>query len=206
MKWLFFNHTHAGCTTFPCDVCPALLTPFCLALPQLCLPAGLRLLPGNCRNLTAWILKAITCFVEHTVFPYLWKQMKNWVVISIMLIFNFLGGYFLIDHVTLFKRLFWSHVDMKHYILSHFPTWIWGFCHSSLGLDSWALLLPLLSKPSIVKPPENITVLFLNMLSQISPKKQSEQGSMIKSDLQSKGSHSMHPKGKQLREKGSFVP
>ena len=38
------------------------------------------------------------------------------------------------------------------------------------SIDSWALLLPLLSKPSIARPSENITVLFLNVFAQISPK------------------------------------
>ena len=47
------------------------LTPFCLALPQLCLLAGLRLPRGNCRNPTAWIQKARTSLVKHTMFPNL---------------------------------------------------------------------------------------------------------------------------------------
>ena len=47
------------------SVALAWLTPFCLTLPQLFLPAGLR--QGNCRKLTTWIGKAITCRAHSVV-------------------------------------------------------------------------------------------------------------------------------------------
>ena len=97
----------------------SMLTPLCLALPQLCLPGDLRLLWGNCRKLTAWIQKAITCLVLHRMFSNL-GNMKNWMVISTVLILSFLGWYYLINQVVLFEHLFWSHVDMTHHMLSHF--------------------------------------------------------------------------------------
>ena len=98
------------------------------------------------------------------------KQVKNWKVISTMLILSLLlGGYFLVDHVILFEHLFWNHMDTRHHVLSHFLTCTQLFAEksllkssdSSLGLDSLALLLPLSSKPSIFQPSENVTVLFL---------------------------------------------
>ena len=104
------------------------LTPFCLTLPQPCLSAGLRLLQCNTRNLTVWIQKALTCLVGHTMFSNFGNKFKNWIVISITLILSILGGYFSIDHVTLFKSLFWSNTDTKHYILSHFLIRTWFFC------------------------------------------------------------------------------
>ena len=51
--------------------------------------------------------------LEHNVFKFR-KQKKNWTVVSVMLILNLLSSCFLIDHVTLFKHLFWSHMDIKH--------------------------------------------------------------------------------------------
>ena len=49
------------------------ITPFRLALLQLCVPVGLRLPRGNCRKLTAWIQMAITCLVEHIM---IWNRMR----------------------------------------------------------------------------------------------------------------------------------
>ena len=68
-------------------------------------------------------------------------------VISAMLILSLFGGYFSIDHVTLFEQLFRSYTDMRHHMLCHFPTWFIvekssvESLDSLLALDSRALLL-----------------------------------------------------------------
>ena len=45
-----------------------------------------------------------------------------------MLILSLLGRYFVMDHRTLFKCLFRSHMDKKYYVLSHFLTCTWFTC------------------------------------------------------------------------------
>ena len=82
-----------------------------------------------------------------------------------MLILSLFGGHFSIEHMTVFKRLFWSHMDMKPCVLSHFLTCThficWKIMTRIIGFfvrtAFWALLLPLLSKPSTVKPSEYLT-------------------------------------------------
>ena len=59
------------------------LTPFCLALPLLCLPAGLRLPRCNCRKLTAWIQMGITCRA-HYLFKFDMPN-ENWLLILVVL-------------------------------------------------------------------------------------------------------------------------
>ena len=109
------------------------------------------------------------------------KQVKNWKVISTMLILSLLlGGYISIDHVILFEHLFWSHMDTRHHVLSHFLTCtrlltclfaeksLLESLDSLLGLYSWVLFLPLSSKQSTFKPSKSVRVLFLNIFTQTS--------------------------------------
>lgn len=55
----------------------------------------------------------------HSIFKFR-KQTKSWMVISVMQTVRLLGEYFSIDHMTSFKCLFWSCINTKHYVLSHF--------------------------------------------------------------------------------------
>ena len=99
---------------------PSLVTAVLACWPE---GAARQLQKADCLNQKGYNLS----WREHNVFK-LREQVKNWIVISIMLILSLLGGYFPVDHVTLFKRLFWSHRDTKHYVLSHFLTYTPFIC------------------------------------------------------------------------------
>ena len=77
----------------------------------------------DCSNPKTYDLSCIA----HNVFKFR-KHVKNWMEISTMLILSLLGGYFSIDHVSLFEHLFQTHMDVRHHVLSHFLTFTQFIC------------------------------------------------------------------------------
>ena len=156
-------------------------TPFCQPLPQLCLPAGLRLPQSSSRKLTAWMQKAVTCLVEHMMFSNLGNKWKigRWFQLCWFRI-CWLDFFF-------FFSIIWPCLNTSSgamwtqdttYLAIFLPvlgslaekSWLESL-DSLFGLGHWALLLPLSSKPSIFKPSENVTVPFLHIFTQISHQK-----------------------------------
>ena len=123
------------------SVALAWLTSFCLTLPQLFLPAGLR--QGNCRKLTTWIGKATTCRA-HSVVRFR-KTNKKLDSDFSDANFEFDGWIFFDWSCDLVQRLFLSHIDTM--FLDIFLLVLGLFAEKSslesleslLGLDSWAL-------------------------------------------------------------------
>ena len=108
--------------------------------------------------------------------------MKNWTVISFMLILSLLGGSFSINQMTCSNAssgAIWTRNAMTEYEpFSYLYLVYWKITKIiRFFVKTWfsELLLPLSSKPSIFKPSENIMVHFLNTLAQISPNSWSEQ-------------------------------
>ena len=161
-----------------------------LFLPSLaaaCLLAGVRLPSGSCRKLTAWIRKASPCLVEHIMFSNVGNKWKiGW---------WFRLCYFWVCWIDMFRLIMWPCSNTSSGAICSWDTTCWAIfllalssfaeksllesLDSSLALDSWALLLRLSTKPSIFKPDENVTVCFLNIFTQISPKNYLNTGSMI---------------------------
>ena len=151
------------------------------------------------------------------------KQVKIDMVISVTPVLNLFSGYFSIDLVTLFKHLLWRNRDTRGkpcVVLFSYLWWVHllekSFLESldsSLGLDFWAPLLPLLPKPSVFKSSENIMVLFLNVFAQIHQEwweqRQHDHVRFLKQGVQSmypKGNFVTPPPKKKGRLLGFFLP
>ena len=125
------SYRHAGTTLrrTSSDVVMAVngLTPFCLALPQLCLPAGLRPPWGSCRKLTAWIQtdqKAITCLVLHRMFSKLGNKYKfgQWFQLC----------WFWVCWVDIFQLVTWSCLNTSSGAIWTWETACWPFSYLCL--------------------------------------------------------------------------
>ena len=139
------------------------LTPLCLALTQLCLVAGLRLPQGDCRKLTAYIRKAVTCLVLYIM------SFKSYETIEKLdSDFNYANsefvGYMIFDQwLDLVQTPLlepYSHETLRAepfflLVLGKFADKLsLEWLDSSLGLDFWTLLLRLPSNPSVFNLPK----------------------------------------------------